>query len=487
MRHLRDVVLATMLLPAALLIGAPAARADIGPDQAQALTSQLHDWLRGLVGPAAALPDLRATAEGDHYLLTVPIDALSGRLKDITANLRPLDGGRWAADDIRLPADATFTAKLRPPNGGPGPVDVPFHLSIAGQDSHGVLDPTFATPSTLELGLVGVGLDSEDAARPQRQRFGLLNQTLVLRPAADGKLDIDQDSTVDGWESAQAMPDGHAVAVAAGRLAGSVRIVGLDRAQAATMGPVLSALAAAPTPERNERLRALVVALHGLLTSVRFGETIEHMRIAVAGQGTAEIGQVHLGFDSAAPQGNVAARVAVGLDGLALPDIPPGAATLAPKHVELSVSVAGLASEALNNLALAALAPGADAQTLAPQIDALFANPGQTGGPRLGIDTLGFDLGPAQIEGHGSVVAVSQSDVRGTARITMTGFDALADQIRTDPALQQALPFLILARGLARSEGQTLIWDIVFAPGGVTVNGVDPTTLMQGQKHRQKP
>jgi hypothetical protein len=83
-------------------------------------------------------------------------------------------------------------------------------------------------------------------------------------------------------------------------------------------------------------------------------------------------------------------------------------------------------------------------------------------------------------------VAISKNDVRGTARITVTGFDARTDRIGEDPQLQQALPFLILARGLARNEGNALIWDIVFTPIGLTVNGVDPRSLLQ-QPKRQKP
>ena len=153
--------------------------------------------------------------------------------------------------------------------------------------------------------------------------------------------------------------------------------------------------------------------------------------------------------------------------------------------MKLGVSLAGVSADALNNLALAALAPGADAGTLSPQIDALFANPGQTGGPRVGIDTLGFDLGPAQFDGHGSVVAISQTDVRGTARVTVTGFDALTQKMQGDPQLQSVLPFVILAKGMARAEGPTLIWDIVFTPAGLTVNGVDPRALLGGQQPKR--
>jgi hypothetical protein len=478
-------VRAAWLLPAALLLGTPAARADIGPDQAQALTTTLHDWLRGMVGPSAPVPDLRATAEGDHYLLTVPFPALGGPDKDLTARLRPLDGsaGRWAADAIHLPADTTLTTRVPPMRGEVGPAEMHFHVTIASQDSHAEIDPTMATASTLVTGLRGITVDSERAGKQRRQRFDRYDQTLTLRPAAAGKLDIDQSGTAEGWESAQELPNGLVMATGAKLMSGSGQILGLDRSQAATLGPVLGALASAPTPERNERLRALVVALHGLFTSVKFDETIEGMQLAVAGQGSAAIDRVHLGFDSAAPDGNIATRLSLGLDGLVLPGLPPAATSLAPKHVKLGVSLAGISAEALNNLALAALAPDASPATLGPQIDALFADPGQTGGPRLGIDTLGFDIGPAQIEGHGSVVAISQTDVRGTARITVTGFDALADQIRTDPQLQQALPFLILARGLARAEGQALIWDLVFTPSGLTINGVDPRNLLQQPKH----
>jgi hypothetical protein len=478
--------LAAVLLPASLLIGAPAARADIGPDQAQALTAQLSDWLHGMLGPTVTVPALRATAEGDHYLLTVPFPALGGPDKDLTAKLRPLDAGRWAADAIHLPADATLTAKMSPRPGQSLPAETHLHLTIAGQDSHGEIDPTMTTASTIVSALRGVRVDTEMAGKPRSQRFDTYNQTLTMRPMPGGKLDIDESGTADIWQSAQELPNGKLMAAGAKHLSGSAQIVGLDRAQAATLGPVLGALASAPTPDRNERLRALVVALNGLFTSVKFDETIEGMQVAVAGQGTATIDRLHLGFDSAAPQGNLASSVSLGLDGLALPALSPTAASLAPKHVKLGVSVAGVSAEALNNLALAALTPGSNAGTLAPQIGALFADPGKTGGPRIGIDTLGFDLGPAQIDGHGSVVAISQSDVRGTARITVTGFDALADQMRADPQLQQIAPFMILARGMARNEGSTLIWDIVFTPSGLTVNGVDPRTLLM-QPKRPKP
>jgi hypothetical protein len=487
MRYLGGVVLAG-LIAASQLLGTPAARAAIGPDQARELTTELRDWLRDMAGPTATLPELTVTAEGDHYLLSVPAAALSGPNRDVTAKLRPLDGGRWAADDIRLPADANFIAKMPPRNGQTEPQELHFHLAIAGQDSHGVIDPTMATTSTVVTGLRGIALDTDGDGQHRTQRFDTYDQTLKVQPNAAGKVDIDEDGSAEGWKSAQELPDGRAMAVGAAKLSGTVRIVGLDRAQAATLGPVLSALSSATTPERNDRLRALVLAMHGLLSSVKFDETIEGMQVAVAGQGNAAIDKLHVGFESATPDGNLATSLSLGVDGLVVPPITPSAAALAPKHVKLGVSLAGVSVDGLNKLALAALAPDADAGTLSPQIDAMFADPGHTGGPRVGIDTLAFDLGPAQFDGHGSVVAISQSDVRGTARVSVTGLDALMAKMQDDPQLQSVLPFVFLAKGMARTEGSALIWDIVFTPTGLTVNGIDPRTMLGGQQpKRGKP
>ena len=59
------------------------------------------------------------------------------------------------------------------------------------------------------------------------------------------------------------------------------------------------------------------------------------------------------------------------------------------------------------------------------------------------------------------------------ARITAKGLDDLMQQARNNPALQQALPFLAMARGFARQEGDRLVWDIIAGKNGVMVNGME--------------
>jgi len=358
------------------------------------------------------------------------------------------------------------------------------HFAIAGQDSHAVLDPSMATPSSLDAMLRGIVIDGEADGARQSQRMDVYATKITVRPAAAQKVDAEAQATIEGWRSAQQMPDGTALAMGAKRLTGTASLTGLDRSHADALRTALVALANAPTPERKDRMAAAVAASRGLLDTLQVQETIEGLQVAVAGRGNVEIDRLQIGWNGAAPDGALSTGLTVGLDGLAIPDLPATTSGLAPRHVALGLSLAGVPTGALDNLILAALAPGADTHSISPQIDALFADAGKTGGPKLGIDALDFDVGPAQVKGHGSVIALSPTDLRGTARVTVTGFDALADRMRDDPQLQQALPFMIVARGLARTEGGTLVWDIVFTPDGVTVNGVDPRTLAQPRPHR---
>jgi len=64
--------------------------------------------------------------------------------------------------------------------------------------------------------------------------------------------------------------------------------------------------------------------------------------------------------------------------------------------------------------------------------------------------------------------------------------DALMDRIKADPTLSQALPFLVLARGLAKPDGDGLAWDIAFdETKKVVVNGTDLSRIAGGGGQRQ--
>ena len=104
------------------------------------------------------------------------------------------------------------------------------------------------------------------------------------------------------------------------------------------------------------------------------------------------------------------------------------------------------------------------------------------------METLAFDLGPAAVIGTGQVTMLSPSTWQGKALVTATGFDELTTQARTNPDLQQALPVLIMMRGVAKPDGKKLVWDIVSDGPKITVNGLDLSQLGgAGEKPKDRP
>ena len=96
-------------------------------------------------------------------------------------------------------------------------------------------------------------------------------------------------------------------------------------------------------------------------------------------------------------------------------------------------------------------------------------------------------MAAARLDASGSVVVRGPDRYAGRARVVLTGFDALMAQARDDPNLRDAAPVLIMARGLARPEGDHLVWDVVADQSGATVNGVDISGLAGGQAPSQPP
>ena len=177
------------------------------------------------------------------------------------------------------------------------------------------------------------------------------------------------------------------------------------------------------------------------------------------------------------------AWVELGVDELASPSLPPKVATYLPHHVEFKPSLSGIPTADLHKLAMDATEAGADSSTLAPDIAAIVSH----SGAELGMEALAFDLGPAKVAGTGRVTITSPGTWHGEAHLTATGFDELATQARANPDLQQALPALIMLRGLAKPDGERLVWDIVSDGPSVKVNGLDLSQLGGGDKPKGKP
>jgi hypothetical protein len=477
---------------------------DIGPDQAQALQRQLKDWLGGLLGPTVKLPELpwQITGEHDHYVIAWPLPAFTGPAGEVTvtAHVRPLDRGRWSIDDITMPRSAALTVTL-PGAGEAGksaPVDI--HFSVGRQDMHGVIDPGLTTTSTLHSELGDLVLASNSAKQRQELRVDRYSADTSLEPDPNGRLNLATTTLVEGWKHATQTDHGSPVAIGIDSLRAAGHISGMNRDRVAGLFAATGGLIGAlppdtatkgdqtdlPAPVRAQ-LRLLVESLQDLLTAASLEETVDGLRVEIAGIGGMSMKRLRFGFGGESPDGRLHAWIDIGLEELASPSLPPKVAAYLPHHFEIKPSLSGILTTDLHRLALDATQDGIDKDRLEPDIDAIFSH----GGADLGIETLSFDLGPAKVDGSGRVAVTSPGSWHGEAHLVATGFDELTAQARANPDLQQALPTLIMLRGLAKPDGQRLVWDIASDGPSVTVNGLDLSQLggdrSKGKRPAMKP
>jgi hypothetical protein len=499
-KECRIVRLRQFLTVCLLLLPCGAWADDVTPEQAQALQQQLQEWLSGLLGPSVKMPKLpwQITGEGDHYLISWPIRGLDQPTGDTaaTATVRPLDANRWSIDRVGLPPAAAFTVTL--PSTGDKPISGPmkFSYSIDRQDTHGTIDVTQATPSTLHSELDGLVLTSDMGTQHQEQHFGRYAIDIGLAPTQDGRLDLSMNGGLDDWKSASQVNGGSAIAVAVQKLRAVGKVDGIRRER---VGELLTAIGdfigALPndamenhdtkhlSAAAREQLRLIVLALGDMMSGLSLEETVDGLKVEMTGLGAIEMKHFKIGFGGDAPDGKLHLWLDVGAAGLQSPSLPPKIAALLPHHIEIKPSLSGIMTSDLQKLALDATEADAKDNRLVPDLGAILLH----GEATLGLETLSFDLGPAEVEGTGHVTMSSPNTWRGEAHLTATGLDDLVTQARTDPALQQALPVLIMARGLAKQDGDRLVWDVVSEGPKVTVNGMDLSALGGTDKSKGKP
>jgi hypothetical protein len=483
-----------------LLLPCAAQADDLGPAQAQVLQQQLKDWLAGLLGPGTTAPDLplQIAGEGDHYRVTWPIPGLDdpGSGAAVTASVRPLDGGRWAIDAIRLPQTASFTVTPRDPGdmvtGGP----LKATLAVGRQDSHAEIDPALGSPSTLHIDLGDLAVTTDRAKEHQEQRIARYAAESSLKPARDGRLDAVAATTIEGWETAMRTEGGAALAIGTQAVHATGEVDGVSREKAVRLISAMNgffralpadavgahAMGDLPPPARAA-LRALIEAVPDVLSAVRLEETVDGLQVELAGMGGFALRRLLLGFGGEAPDGDLHARFEVGLDGLETPSLPPNMAAYLPHHLELRPSVSGIRTEDLSKLALDATDDSTGGDRLAPDIAAIFAH----GPVNVALEALSFDLGPANIEGVGKLVVAAPDSWHGEAKLSVTGLDELMVQARKDPELKQALPVLMMLRGLAKPDGSRLVWNIASDGTAVTVNGIDLPGLAGDAPKAKRP
>jgi hypothetical protein len=462
---------------ALLLAGAVTLATALTPDSAQHIAASVHDWLSHILGPTASGLPVRAEAHGDHYRLTVPLIGLrtAGEPPQLSADVREQPDATWRVESASIPTRFALPA-------GNGET----HVSIGRQAITGIIDPSLHASSTLHAEAADVRTTSTEAPQRTEQRIGQAALDATLTPAQNGTLDLTERSHFENWQSGALGPNG--IAVGTGIRSGQAELT-LKAVAPDHVAPAIRALidlivatpegnSSEPSPRSRAAMRELVQALDGLAGSARLNESVRGLQIELAGIGRAAIDHAHLGFGEESTGGLLRAWVDVALDGLTITGLPNGLSALVPTRVSLRPSVKGVPADALRHLLLAGTEQP-DTATRNTYSSALLAR----GSMAIGIDAFSFEIGPAEFSGAGVISFPSATTREGEALVTATGFDALIEQTTQNASLNQIAPVLALVRGLAKQNGNHLVWAIhAGQDGDITVNGMDLSTLLHPAK-----
>lgn len=502
------LTLTRMGLLAGVAFGAcgPALAVDMTAAQAAALEQQVRDALGGLLGPSVKLSDrpVRITAAGDHYDATIlpgfkttPVAGGSAQDVQITARARPGDKGTWLIDDVRIASPLRFTIDMPLPpkegqlRGSAGTVPVTYTIEQTGADSHIVWDPTYTSPSTWTSASQATTVRAEGGPLAQTTAIGPTSIVSTLRPVGGDRVDVLLDGSVQDYRL-NALPAMGPFDVAVKRVRVGMAMKSVSRAGSVAIVQAMTSVVAdslqarpggQPAKVAPETVRTILAALKDLASDFTLDETLEGFIVKTAGQ-TVAMDQLVIGLSATSEAGLLRAGMTMGVQGIALPDAPLGdMAALIPTRVALHPVVGGIGVAELMRIAQS----DGDGKEPAPaDIQALFSHGGITGG----LESLQLDMAGASLTGQANFVATGPSPelITGTAQFRVENFEVLMQKVTSIPSLaQQAVPVMVFIKGIGRTVGTQLVYDLVYKDGKVLINNVDLTAMAGGPAPAARP
>lgn len=499
-----------ILLASVFAVGltVPAVASDVTDGQAHAVADQLRGWLANLLANRVAVPPglLNVSPDGAAYRLTLmaPNEVVvmrdpAGQPTDfsLTLRVRPDTGTRWVIESAIFPSAlslspdaAAFLAAALPtaPAAATGvppkaPPTVAWHAG--NQSASGVFDTALATESRLEVQLFDTGTETTNLGTTTQSQSNAdrIGAVYRLRPNASGGTDVSINATIDGYAGMSQSPPFGVLEYKARRVGLDLQNTGLMTNQLGDLIRMVVVLAtdadaakkAGPEAQaKNEQvargaLRGIIGMLKGITTGLALTETVEGLDLrAATGRGQAD----KIGFEMGgqAPADTLDAHMDISARGLDILGLPPQSSDFIPKSFRIRPTVANIDVKALTKLAADASEEGASAAVMQARLTSLFVSHGV----RIGFEHLDADLGYASIAGSGEATVVGPQAIRGTADVSVTGFDALMQHVQAQPRAAQAMAVLIMAKGLAKTDGGKMVWHIAYSEDRkILINGVD--------------
>ncbi len=480
---------ATLLVGTALPIR-PAKAATATPEQEQAVARELDDWFKGLAGGVSIPGDyaIQRQPEGGTYALTASLAPDVA----ITGHLIPQDDGRWKLFDVKLPSPSSFTVSRPAPaqDGQPAAtISRTVEFSVTRQETSGILDPSYATPSSVQQRFEAyeLGVKTDDVLLLV-QLARAANET-TLTPVADKRIDLAYESALDGVLLDQRREDGRAFHLVADHGHATTLISSLSRergpaffhalatliADRAGKRPLDAATSHAPfTADQRAQARVLLDTLEGLAGAVQADLEMNAVQVQAgkpqSGSVNAVMRHLRASVGASTADGVLATFLDVGAEDMSFPGLRATVyADLIPTHIHVRPTLAGIGTRDLLTYAHQLLDAADQDGSARPSPAPLFAH----GNVVAGLDAVSFNVGPTVFDGHGAVTFTAPDAITGEGQVTATDLDGLMDRAKQDPAMQTALAVLTIAKGIGHASGNQTVWDITYHDRKVLVNGVD--------------
>lgn len=485
--------LSAIIIAAATLLAPAASRAETTPADAAAMRAGINGFILQFAG-VPTVADLLTpviTPVGDHLRLAFSWDAI-GPIADysltageITANAKPLSGGRWALDDLHFPAK--LVAGGDPAN----PAGLGMTITLAEQTGSVIFDPSFGTSSTLDAKLRGLSIVTQSPQGAATQRRETVELHAVWQPRGDGRIDMREDMTETGYAIGIPTPGGTPFNVLIDRVTSKADVKNFAMAEFSAL--LKDALTLARTPETigviaagakkpSKDMLAMGRRALKVVASLMDGVDAEGVASGIHVQaGSMDVGlsKFTMALHTGAVDGALQASLPISAEGLDVGDLVKGPLKeVMPRRISLTPNVGGIDKEGLFGLLRQAidgkLVDQAGWQAAAEEM--LSNNP-----VSLGIDDLSVDFGVAKLEGAGELEVSSATEFTGKAELRATGLDALIRRANASPELKQAAPVLIFLKGIGEPDGKEMVWRVSFSDGKLSVNDTQLSDMMPGK------
>ena len=521
-RRLRLGCLATMAAWPAMAQAQTTPATPSAPIEAAALQAQLRGWVASLLAPALTLPEppITVTRDGTRYVLTLPASTWSGPASDdITADLRRLDTGAWALEKLTTPSGGTIKT---PPILSDDPADaVEARYQLGDRSVTGIIDPELRQPSSLNVDARDVILDMRVGPQKQFQRIDRYQLKMALVPGTNGRFDMNQEAGMSGWEASSEVLPGAAAEMGMRQGRVVLRIEDMRTDRLGTMFETFKELLALglsqaspsatallkpngdkPSGDKpgekkaeakplsqdelteavRKKAKVLVDAMRDLAARLEAEETLEDFSMTLPMVGRVSLAKFHFGMGIDTPDGRLKAWTELAMQDLKSEAIPPEMRDYVPSRLALRPVISGVPTETILGLLSRLTDKDPDFGKLEAELMGLL----RSSDTLIGLESMAIDVAPLRLTGKARLRLFADDKAGIESQVIAGGMDALMAEANKKPELRMALPVLAMARGMARVEGDKLVWDIALSETQALVNGVD-LFAMQAPPPEKKP